>query len=139
MSNSLAWLFVVVAMFVTSVGWAFLANSYVISNHTAGSQLSNDDALGKFIAISIGQLPNLSSVITWHIQNRLWLLILVVLAEIAVIGGYWLSACGQLWLLTSAPGLRNDNSGGLSCCEHRTTVSCQCDESFSWYHVDRIT
>ena len=86
-SESLGWLFAVVALVVTYFGWAFLANSYAISNY---SQLPVDeDPMGRFIVISIAQLPNVSSVIKWHLQNRLWLLILIVLAEVAVVGGYF--------------------------------------------------
>lgn len=88
-SNSLAWLFAVVALFVTCVGWGCLANSYGVSHNTAGSQLPGDDVVGKFIALSIEQLPNASTVITWHTNNRFWLLTLVILAEVAVIAGFF--------------------------------------------------
>jgi hypothetical protein len=87
--KSLIWLFAILAMFVTFFGWGFLANSYAISHHTPTSKMAaGDDAMGRFIAISIEQLQNVSSVITWHFENRIWLPILVIFAEVGVIGGF---------------------------------------------------
>lgn len=48
-------------------------------------------AIYSFVATSITQLPNFFSVITWHLQNRIWLPILFVVLECGIVaGGYGL-------------------------------------------------
>ena len=100
--KSVTWIVVAAAIFVAYLGWGFMAGSYTgahtpsISDMTdeelddlkaARTRRSGRNPIGAFVMNSIGQLPNLPAVISWHFSNRIWLPILVMLALAGVIGG----------------------------------------------------
>ncbi len=105
--KSLTWLTVSLTLLVTFVGWGFLAGSYAESystpiNETDAGRVEvfhlrrTNGAMAAVVLIlssvivfcvnAIAQLPNLPWVIGWHLTNRVWLLIVVLLAEGGVLG-----------------------------------------------------
>lgn len=99
---SLGWVVGALAVVVALFGWGFLAGSYAGAHATPMSEMSQEE-LGElksrgpvrairasktaFISNAIEQLPNMVSVIGWHFTNRVWLPIVILLAELGVLGG----------------------------------------------------
>lgn len=100
--KSVVWIVVAAALFVVVVGWGFLAGSYTGTQAASISERSEEEledlntrnvrrasrgAITEFLVNSIEQLPNLPTVISWHLANRIWLPILILLAFGGVLGG----------------------------------------------------
>ena len=102
--KSLKWIVVVVIIGIVVFGWGFLAGSYVGTNSPKLSEMSADEtddvdarslrsarrgAVAAFVGNALEQLPNLPAVISWHLSNRIWLPIMIVVLEgAALIGGF---------------------------------------------------
>jgi hypothetical protein len=78
-SKSVGWVAAMLALAVAYFGWGFLAADY-FQNDPNGGEGKTD-----FWVNSITQLPNLPSVLRYSFQNRLWMVVLIVVAEIAVL------------------------------------------------------
>ncbi len=74
-NKSIGWVVVMIALAVAYFGWGFLAADYFQQDPTHTQR-----EIG-FWANSLAQLANLSSVIRHGFQNRLWLVILIAVAE----------------------------------------------------------
>ena len=100
--KSITWIVVAAALLVVFMGWGFLAGSYVGAHAPSIVDMDESElhdlkvrhrhqasrsSIITFVMTSIEQLPNLPAVISWHLSNRLWLPILIVLALAGVIGG----------------------------------------------------
>ena len=102
--KSLTWIVVMVMIGIAVFGWGFLAGSYAGAHSPKLSEMSaveleNIDArsprsarrgaVAAFVGNAIEQLPNLPAVISWHLTNRVWLPIMIVVLEAAaLIGAY---------------------------------------------------
>lgn len=77
--KSIGWVAGMLALLVTYFGWGFMAADYF--------QHADPNASAKtgFWANSIAQLPNFGSVISHAFQNRLWLVGIIVFAELFVL------------------------------------------------------
>ncbi len=75
---SVGWVAVLLALLVGYFGWAFLAADY-FQNGPAGGQ-----GRTSFWVNSIVQIPNLFSVVSHALQNRLWLVGLIAILEVVV-------------------------------------------------------
>lgn len=99
---SLGWVVGALAVVVALFGWGFLAGSYAGSQATPMSEMSSEElkelntrtplrakraSMAMFVTNAIEQLPNMGSVISWHFTNRIWLPILILVAELGVLGG----------------------------------------------------
>jgi len=94
--KSIRWIVIASMLFVAYIGWGLLAGSYAGDAHADGVVAGRREVAGltllasaiySFIATSLMELPNFFRVISWHFSNRLWLLVLIVLAEVGVAGG----------------------------------------------------
>lgn len=106
--KSLRWMVISLFLLVAGVGWGFLAGSYadahaVVADDSEAAQIEvihlrrGTGALAAvvmlfasvivFVVNAVTQLPNLPWVIGWHFTNRIWLPILILLLEAAVIAG----------------------------------------------------
>ena len=99
--RSITWVVKISVILVAYLGWGFMAGSYagtlgggavIIRPDNVGSlRYRALDVLGSavlsFVITSIMQLPSFFSVIGWHFSNRIWLPILFVTLEVAVIAG----------------------------------------------------
>lgn len=102
--KSLTWIVVMVMLGIAVFGWGFLAGSYAGAHSPKLSEMSADEtedvdtrslrsarrgAVAAFVGNGLEQLPNLPAVIAWHMSNRIWLPILILVLEVgAVIGAY---------------------------------------------------
>lgn len=99
--KSVTWVIVMLFLLIAVLGWAFAAAGYAHSEEgwrTGGVQGTDDTqgfrrgsrrALGDFIGNSFRQIPNMSAVISFTFEHRLWLVITVgVLEGLLLIGGY---------------------------------------------------
>ena len=68
-----------VSLVVAYFGWGFLAADYFQHTPNAGERETD------FWMNSIAQLPNLPSVLSHAFQNRLWLVVLIAVAEVGVL------------------------------------------------------
>lgn len=73
-------------------GWGFLAASYDGAhapplNERDPQEIRFRRARSHFIANAVEQLPNLPTVITWHLSNRIWLPLLLLGLEVAAVAG----------------------------------------------------
>ncbi len=105
--KSIRWIVIMCMIFMAYLAWGFLAGSYAGSEDAvlvgvsrrarrASGILMLISAIYSFVTTSITQLPNFFSVITWHLQNRIWLPILFVLLECGIVaGGYGLQKLEQ--------------------------------------------
>lgn len=99
--KSITWVVAALALAVLALGWGFLAGSYsgahaALMSEMSPEELENVEVPGPhrtrqrsrsaFIANAIEQLPNIGAVLSWHFSNRVWLPILIILAEFGVIG-----------------------------------------------------
>ncbi len=99
---SLGWVVGGLAVVVALFGWGFLAGSYVGAHATPMSEMSSEElkelntltplrakraSMSTFVTNAVEQLPNIGSVIGWHFTNRIWLPILILVAELGVLGG----------------------------------------------------
>lgn len=99
---SLGWVVGALAGLVALFGWGFLAGSYAGAHATPMSEMSSEElqelntrtpgragraSMTRFVSNAIEQLPNMGSVIGWHFTNRIWLPILILVAELSVLGG----------------------------------------------------
>ena len=78
-NKSIGWVVGMVALAVAYFGWGFLAGDYFQANPNPGGGKTN------FWVNSIAQLPNFPSVISHAVQNRLWVVALIVIAELGVL------------------------------------------------------
>ena len=104
--KSITWIVTAVMVVIALFGWGFLAGSY--AGATSPAEITDVDirvprrpsvvAVGiaagiKFVVTSFEQLPNLPSVISWHLSNRLWLPAAIIILEILTfLGGISLKA-----------------------------------------------
>lgn len=78
-SKSIGWVVGMLAILVTYFGWAFMAADYFQhADPNAGDETD-------FWANSIEQLSNFGSVISHAFRNRLWLVGIIVFAELFVL------------------------------------------------------
>lgn len=99
---SLGWVVGALAVVVALFGWGFLAGSYVGAHATPMSEMSPEElkelntrtplrakraSMSTFVSNAVEQLPNMGGVISWHFTNRIWLPILILAAELGVLGG----------------------------------------------------
>lgn len=104
--KSIRWIVTVSMIFMAYLAWGFLAGSY--AGHSGGAV--TPVVVGRrtsrifmiimgiysFVATSLQQLPNIFSVISWHLQNRIWLPILFIVLECGIFaGGYGLHKLEQ--------------------------------------------
>jgi len=106
--KSLTWVVVRVMSGIAVFGWGFLAGSYDGTHYSKLSEMSaaeledvdtrsrrswrgRRDFVGEAVYIFVGnaiqQLPNLPTVISWHITNRIWLPITIVVLEVGALLG----------------------------------------------------
>jgi hypothetical protein len=78
-NKSVGWVAVLLALVVAYFGWGFLAADY-FQNDPNGAGGKTD-----FWVNTIEQLPNLPSVMSHAFQNRLWLIGVIVVAEVGVL------------------------------------------------------
>jgi hypothetical protein len=78
-NKSVGWVAVMLALAVAYFGWGFLAADYFQNNPDGGAEKAN------FWIKTVTQLPNLPSVISYSFQNRLWMLVLILVGEVAVL------------------------------------------------------
>jgi hypothetical protein len=78
-NKSVGWVAGMLALVVTYFGWGFLAADYF--QHTPGAGERETD----FWVNSVTQLPNLPSVMSYAFQNRLWLVVVIAVAEVGVL------------------------------------------------------
>lgn len=78
-NKSVGWVAGMLALAVAYFGWGFLAGDYFQNTPNEGPRETN------FWVNSIAQLPNLPSVVSYAVQNRLWIVGLVVVAEVGVL------------------------------------------------------
>jgi hypothetical protein len=78
-SKSVGWVALMLALLVTYFGWGFMAADYFQHAEVNGERETG------FWSNSIAQLPNAGSVISHAFQNRIWLVGLIVFAEIFVL------------------------------------------------------
>ena len=102
--KSLTWIVVMVMIGIAVFGWGFLAGSYAGAHSPKLSEMSADEledvdtrsqrsarrgAVAAFVGNALEQLPNLPAVISWHMTNRIWLPIAIVVLEVgAMVGAY---------------------------------------------------
>jgi hypothetical protein len=67
------------ALAVAYFGWGFLAGDYFQNTPNEGPSETN------FWVNSIAQLPNAPSVIRYAFRERLWVIVLIVVAEVGVL------------------------------------------------------
>lgn len=87
--KSITWIVTASVILVAYLGWGFMAGSYAGSSGGAvnfGPSLRMS-AVYSFVITSITQLPSFFSVIGWHLSHRIWIPILFVILEVAVIAG----------------------------------------------------
>jgi hypothetical protein len=77
-NKSVGWVAGMLALGVAYFGWGFLAADYFQNDPT--------ETHGKtdFWVNTIAQLPNFPSVMSHAFQNRLWLVVLIVVGEVGV-------------------------------------------------------
>jgi hypothetical protein len=85
-NKSVGWVGAVLALTVAYFGWGFLAWDYHPMRGVSGGR----NTYGAFLANAITQLPNFARVVRHGLENRLWLLIVIGVAEVGVL---------ILWLL----------------------------------------
>ena len=94
--KSVTWVVVMVIIFIAVFGWLVLADSYALAcgqsikffSPTIYSRNSLGAQIGRVVGNGLVQLPNLPAVISWHMSNRIWLPIMIVVLEgAALIGG----------------------------------------------------
>ena len=87
--KSITWIVTASVILVAYLGWGFMAGSYAGSSGGAihFGPSSRISAVYSFVITSITQLPSFFSVIGWHLSNRIWLPLLFVILEVAVIAG----------------------------------------------------
>jgi hypothetical protein len=78
-NKSVTWVAVMLALVVAYFGWGFLAAEYFQNDPNAAQGKTN------FWVNSVVQLANLPSVIGFGFQNRLWVIVVVAGAEVAVL------------------------------------------------------
>lgn len=102
--KSLTWVVAMVMIAIALFGWGFLAGSYAGAHAPNMSEMTAEElkdlgdrtpersrrgALEAFIGNALEQLPNFPTVISWHMSNRAWLPITIVVLEVgAVLGGF---------------------------------------------------
>lgn len=102
--KSLTWIVVMVMIGIALFGWGFLAGSYAGVQGQKLSEMSAEEledvdtrsprrarrgAAAAFVGNALEQLPNLPAVISWHMSNRIWLPIAILVLEVcALIGAY---------------------------------------------------
>lgn len=102
--KSLTWIVVMVMIGIALFGWGFLAGSYAGAHGPKLSEMSAEDitdidsrspgrakrgAVVAFVGNALEQLPNLPAVISWHMSNRIWLPIIILVLEVgALFGAY---------------------------------------------------
>jgi hypothetical protein len=78
-NKSIGWVVAMLALGVAYAGWGFLAADYFQDTPGEGPVKRG------FFANSLVQLPNFPAVFEHAFQNRLWLIALIVVAEIGVL------------------------------------------------------
>jgi hypothetical protein len=78
-NKSVGWVAVMLALAVAYFGWGFLAADYFQHDPGDGPREAN------FWINTITQLPNLSSVLRYGFEKRLWLIVLIAIGEIVVV------------------------------------------------------
>ncbi len=78
-NRSVGWVAAMLALGVAYAGWGFMAADYFQNDPTETEGKAN------FWVNSLAQLPNFPSVISHTLQNRMWLIVLMVVAEFGVL------------------------------------------------------
>jgi hypothetical protein len=78
-NKSIGWVVGMLVLTVAYFGWGFLAADYYQNDP------SGEGGETSFWVNTVAQLPNFPSVIRYSFQNRLWLIALIVGAEIFVL------------------------------------------------------
>jgi len=78
-NKSVGWVAAMLALAVAYFGWGFLAGDFFQNTPSDGPRKTN------FWVNSIAQLPNLPSVVDYAFRNRLWVVLLIVIAEVGVL------------------------------------------------------
>jgi hypothetical protein len=105
--KSITWIVTAVMIVIAVFGWGFLAGSYV-GAHPVERKIQvptanvSDIRVGRESVITVGiaasavfiytavtQLPNFFTVILWHLTDRIWLLVLLLLLEVLAVAGGW--------------------------------------------------
>lgn len=106
--RSLRWMVISLSLLVAFFGWGFLAGSYEGAHATPLSEMDGAEvevvhlrrgsggvagvvmvlsSVLFFLLNAVTQLPKLPDVLMWHLSNRLWMPILILVVEMGVIGG----------------------------------------------------
>lgn len=100
--KSLTWIVVMLMACIALFGWGFLAGSYDGAHSPNMSEMDPKDhkdvdvrmmrrpdrvGIAKFIGNAIAQLPNMPTVISWHMSNRIWLPITIIALEVGALLG----------------------------------------------------
>jgi hypothetical protein len=105
--KSLTWVSAWVMIGILVFGWGSLAGSYAGAHSPKRGDISENEsddvdtriqrdydsnsvaelAVNVFLQNALDQLPNFSAVISWHMTNRIWLPIVIVVLEIAALVG----------------------------------------------------
>jgi hypothetical protein len=78
-NKSVGWVAMALALAVAYFGWVFLAADYWQADPTATERETN------VWVNSIAQLPNFPGVARHAMENRLWVIVLIAVAEIGVL------------------------------------------------------
>ncbi|MFI5454395.1 MAG: hypothetical protein ACHRXM_03005 [Isosphaerales bacterium] len=78
-NKSVGWVAGMIALTVAYFGWGFLAANYFQNDPNGGQGETG------FWVNTVAQLPNFPSVMRHAFQNRLWLIVLIVVAEVVVL------------------------------------------------------
>ena len=104
---TLTWVAAWVMIGIFVFGWGSLAGSYAGAHSPKLSEISENElegvdtrfrrgndsdsfselAVDVFLQNALEQLPNFSAVISWHMTNRIWLPIVIVVLEVAALVG----------------------------------------------------
>ena len=102
--KSVTWVIVTLMLAIAVIGWGFLAGSYSGVHASSLSELSEEEITEfnhnrsnvrrtarrgeiEFVFVAFEQLPNMPAVIGWHLSNRIWLPILILVLEAGALFG----------------------------------------------------
>ena len=114
--KSIRWIVIASMLLVAYIGWGMMAQAWATTGPGAEEGLAAADgllvdpdrpptvrssrsfglallvaAVFNFVVTSVSEIPNVFAILQWHLTERLWVLVLIVLVEVLVAaGGYGL-------------------------------------------------